>query len=198
MIELNKMPDIDAKQDAIINRMNSQEKRSHSVNEVGIVNGAEQNSVVDQGLAHEGPYQVEEVQYPNGNRSYKFKPNNNLPTHYTLALRNHENLSYGGGNHQGQRPTQNYQKNYIPPRFQGKNQGNTSADNQGQRRPPSFEDQILSYMAENKRILNLHEQKFAELDVFQENTNACLKKPGNSNGANGPNLVESVQGFFPL
>ena len=26
-------------------------------------------------------------------------------------------------------------------------------------------------MAEDKRILNLHEQKFAELDVFQANTN---------------------------
>ena len=30
-------------------------------------------------------------------------------------------------------------------------------------------------MAENKRILNLHEQKFVELDVFQANTNASLK-----------------------
>ena len=46
---------------------------------------------------------------------------------------------------------------------------------QGQRRLPSFEDQILSYMAENKRILNLHEQNIAEIDVFQANTNASLK-----------------------
>ena len=30
---------------------------------------------------------------------------------------------------------------------------------------------MLTYMFENKRILNLHEQKFAELIVFQENTN---------------------------
>ena len=29
---------------------------------------------------------------------------------------------------------------------------------------------MLNYMAENKRILNLHEQKFAELVVFQANT----------------------------
>ena len=76
MIELNKMTIIDAKLDVIMNRMNTQERRSHSVNEVGIVNG-----VVDQGLAHKGPYQVEEVQYLNRNRSYNFKPNNNLPTH---------------------------------------------------------------------------------------------------------------------
>ena len=104
VIELNKMTAIEAKLNAIMNIMNSQERRSYSINEVGIVHGAKQNSVANQRLAHEGPYQVEEVQYLNGNRSYNFKPNSNLPTHYTPALRNHENLSYGGGNHQGQRP----------------------------------------------------------------------------------------------
>ena len=31
-------------------------------------------------------------------------------------------------------------------------------------------------MADNKRMLNLHEQKFVELDVFQANLNASLKK----------------------
>ena len=117
VIELNKMTTIEEKLDAIMNRMNSQERRSHPVNEVGIVNGAEQNNVANQGLAYEGPYQVEEVQYLNRNRSYNFKPNINLPTHYTPSVRNNENLSYGGGNHQGQRPNQNYQQNYIPPGF---------------------------------------------------------------------------------
>ena len=28
-------------------------------------------------------------------RGYVFRPNNNLPTHYNLGLRNHENISYG-------------------------------------------------------------------------------------------------------
>ena len=56
VIERNNMASI-AKGDAIMNRMNTRERRNHSVNEVGIVNGAEQNSVADQGLAHEGPYQ---------------------------------------------------------------------------------------------------------------------------------------------
>ena len=101
MIELNKMIPIEAKLDAIMTRMNNQERRSHSINEVGTINGVEQNRISNQGLAQEGAYQVEEVQYLNGNRSYNFKPNNNLPTHYTPALRNHENLSYGSGNHQG-------------------------------------------------------------------------------------------------
>ena len=29
---------------------------------------------------------------------------------------------------------------------------------------------MLAFMGENKRLLNIHEQKFAELAVFQENT----------------------------
>ena len=50
--------------------------------------------MTNEGLAHEGPYQVEEAQFVNGNISYNFKPTNSLPTHYTPALRNHENFSY--------------------------------------------------------------------------------------------------------
>ena len=41
---------------------------------------------------------------------------------------------------------------------------------------------MLAFMGENKRLLNIHEQKFAELTtfqanttVFQDNTNASLK-----------------------
>ena len=52
VIELNKMIAIEVKLDAIMNRMNNQEKRFQSINEVGIMNGAEQNNVDDQGLAH--------------------------------------------------------------------------------------------------------------------------------------------------
>ena len=37
---------------------------------------------------------MKEAQYVNGNTSYNFKPNNNVPTYYTPALRNHENFSY--------------------------------------------------------------------------------------------------------
>ena len=183
VIELNKMTTIEAKLDAIMTRMNDRDIRNHSVNEVGIVEGLEQKSVVDQGLAQEGPYQVEEIQCLNGNRSYNFKRNGNLPTHYTPAVRNHENLSYGGGNHQGQRLSENYQQNFIPLGFQRQHQGIRRADNQGQKRSQSFEERMLSYMAENKRIINLHEHKLVELVVFQANTtvfqahtNASLKK----------------------
>ena len=60
VIELNKMLEIEAKLDALMSKMNNQERRSHSTNEVGIVEGAEQKQT-DQGLAHEGPYQVKEA-----------------------------------------------------------------------------------------------------------------------------------------
>ena len=55
-------------------------------------------------------------------------------------------------------------------------------ENQGQRRSSSFEEQMLTFMGENKRLLNIHEKKFTDLEafqantaVFQANTNASLK-----------------------
>ena len=98
-----------------------------------------------------------------GNRRYNFKPNNNLPTHYTHALRNHENFSYGSGVQQGPRRGQNYQQQYAPQGFQQQQQDNQRAENQGQRRSQSFEEQMLGFMGENKRLLNINEQKFVEL-----------------------------------
>ena len=95
VIELNRMTAIEAKLDALMNKMGNQERRMHLAHEVGKVERNEQKSSVEEGLAHEGPYQVEEAQFLNANRTYNFKPNLNLPTHYTPALRNHENLSYG-------------------------------------------------------------------------------------------------------
>ena len=67
-----------------------------------------------EGLAHEGPYQVEEAQFVNVNRSYNFKPNISLLTHYTPALRNHENFSYGTGVQHGPRPVYNFHQQYAP------------------------------------------------------------------------------------
>ena len=135
--------------------------------EVGTVERNEQKSSAEEGLAHEGPYQVEEAQFLHANRSYNFKPNLNLPTHYTLALRNHENLSYGPTAQQGKRPMQNYQQQHGQHGFQGEQQlNNQRVENQGQRRSKSFEDHMISFMGENKRLLNIHEQKFAELATF--------------------------------
>ena len=59
---------------------------------------------------------------------------------------------------------------------------NQRENNQGQRRSASFEEQMLTFMGENKKLLNIHEHKFADLaafqantTMFQANTNASLK-----------------------
>ena len=88
---------IEAKLDALMNKLGNQDRRMHSAHEVGTVKGNKQKSITDKGLTHEGSYQVEEAQFVGGNISYNFNPNTNFPTHYTPALRNHENFSYGGG-----------------------------------------------------------------------------------------------------
>ena len=102
VIELDKMTAMEAKLDAIMHRMDRQEKRLHSAHEIGAVD-REGMRISVEGLAEEDPYQVEEARYFNEQRSYHFKPNLNLPTHYNLALKNHENFSYGGGAIQGPR-----------------------------------------------------------------------------------------------
>ena len=61
----------------------------HSANEVGTIDEIEERNSVEKELAHEGPYQVEEAQYLNSNKSYNFKPSLNLSTHYTPTLMNH-------------------------------------------------------------------------------------------------------------
>ena len=129
IIELNKTSTIEAKLDALKNKMSNQKIRNQSAHQVGTREGGEQKSITDEGLAHEGPYQVEEAQFVNGNRRYNFKPNTNLPTHYTLTLRNHENFSYGSGVNQGQRPVQNFQQQYPPQGFQQQQQGSQRAEN---------------------------------------------------------------------
>ena len=101
MLELNRMTAIEAKLDTLMRKMGNQERIMHSANKMGRIDENEKRNSVEEGLAHEGPYQVEEAQYLNALRSYNFKPNLNLPTHYTPALRNHENFSYGGGSQQG-------------------------------------------------------------------------------------------------
>ena len=94
-------------------------------------------------------------------RNYHFKPNPNLPTHYSPALMNHENFSYGREVLQGPRHGQNLQQGYQqPPRFQQQHQGGEGRnDYQGQRRTQLFEGQMLQFMGDNKRLLHFHEHK---------------------------------------
>ena len=101
--------------------MDKQEKRLHSAHEIGAVerDGIRRSA---EGPTEEDPYQDEEAKYMSEQRSYHFKPSPNLPTHYNLALRNHENFSYGGGSSQSPRHGQNFQQGYQPPRFQQQQQ----------------------------------------------------------------------------
>ena len=93
LIELNHVSAIEAKLDVVMNKLGNDERRRHTTLEVGTVDAGEKRNSVEEGPNHEGPFQVEVAQYLNANRSYTFKPNLNLPTHYTPALRNHENFS---------------------------------------------------------------------------------------------------------
>ena len=102
LIGLDRMTTIEAKLDAVMNTLGNNERRIHTAHEVGAVQERIRRSAEEQ--VGEEPYQVEETKYMNEQRSYHFKPNPNLPTHYTPALRNHENFSYGGGAQQGHRP----------------------------------------------------------------------------------------------
>ena len=97
VIELNRMTAMEAKLDALMNKLGNNERRMHTTLEVGTVDEGEKRKSAEEGPSHEGSYQVEEAQYLNANRSYTFKLNLNLPNHYTPALRNHKNFSYGGG-----------------------------------------------------------------------------------------------------
>ena len=160
---------IETKLNALMTKIGNKERR---MNQVEAVEGREKRECAEKGLAHEGPYQVKEAQYVAEGRSYQFKLNPNLPQHSTPALRNRENFSYGGGAMQGQRPVQNMQNQCPLPRFQDQHHihGGQRTGYQGQRRNKSFEDQMLQYMGENKRLLNIHEKKFTEIAAFQSNT----------------------------
>ena len=66
-------------------------------------------------------------------------------------------------------------------------------------RSSSFEEQMLTFMGENKRLLNIHKYKFVNLvafqvntTVFQANTNASLKKSGDTSRPASPNNAKSV------
>ena len=101
LVGFDKTTAIEAKLDAVMNKLSSNEKRMHIAHEVGAVREGRRNSA--EGYEEEEPYQVEETKYMNKQRSYHFKPNPNLPTHYSPALRNHEIFSYGGKAQQGTR-----------------------------------------------------------------------------------------------
>ena len=135
--------------------MKKQERKMHTAHEIEVVE-REAMRRSDEIPKEEDAYEVEEAKYVNEPRSYHFKPNPNLPTHYSPTLRNHENFSYGGGALQGLRNGQNPQQGYQqPPRFQQQHEGGEGRnDYQGHRRTQPFEEQILQFMGDNKRLIH--------------------------------------------
>ena len=183
VMELSKMTAMEAKLDAIMHRMDKQERKLHTAHEIEAVERELMRRSVEV-PTEEDSYGAEEVKYVNEQRSYHFKPNPNLPTHYNLALRNHENFSYGGGALHGPRQERHPQQGYHqPPRFQQQQQGRGSRNEyQSQRRIQPFEEQMLQFMGDNKRLLQFHEHKLYDLEafksdtqIFQKNTSASLK-----------------------
>ena len=126
IIEFNKMTAMEAKLDAIMHLMDRQDKRFHSAHEIRAIDREGMRRSAE-GLVEEDPYQVEEANYLNEQRSYHFKPNLNLPTHYNPVLRNHENFSYGGEAIHGPRYTI-IQHSYVSSKHRciTKELGNTS------------------------------------------------------------------------
>ena len=76
------------------------------------------------------PLQIKDANYVN-NRSYTFRPNNNLPLHYHPRLRNHENFSYSNQDIVPHEPHW-LSNTTTPPGFQ--NQGASSSNCQGNTR----------------------------------------------------------------
>ena len=157
VMELSKMTTMEAKLDAIKHRMHKQERKMYTAHEIGAVEREAMRRSAEI-PKEEDSYEVEEVKYVNEPRNYHFKPNPNLPTHYSPALRNHENFSYGGGALQGPRQGHNPQLGYQqPPRFQQQHQGGkVRNDYQGHKRIQPFEEQMLQFMGDNKRLIHFH------------------------------------------
>ena len=170
----------------------------HTAHEIGAVEREAMRT-------EEDSYGVEEAKYVNEPRSYHFKPNPNLATHYNPALRNHENFSYGGGATQGPRHRQNPQQGYQQPsRFQQQHQGGEGRnDYQGHRRTQPFEKQMLQFMGDNKRLIHFHEHKLSDLEdfksdtqVFKKNTSASLKNLETQVGQLALSMPNQSKGTF--
>ena len=105
------MTAMEAKLYVIMYKMDKQERKMHTTHEIGAVEREHMRRGVDV-PTEEDSYGDEEVKYVNEPRNYHFKPNPNRPTHYSLALRNHDNFSYGVGVLQGPRHGHNPQQGY--------------------------------------------------------------------------------------
>ena len=71
-------------------------------------------------------------------------------------------------------------------------QGSSNLTFQEEEELSLVKEQIFTYMDENKKMISLHEHKFPDLDAFQVNTNARLKKNRSSNGTLSPSIQGTI------
>ena len=64
VIELNRMTSIEAKLDALMNKIGNNERRMQTALEVGTIDERERRKSVEEGSNHASPYQFKEAQYP--------------------------------------------------------------------------------------------------------------------------------------
>ena len=84
--EIERMSSLEAKFEALMNRLNRQAPKESTLGEIAYMQ-------TRNALMENTPHPIEDAKFMN-NRSYTFRPNNNLPSYYHSGLRNHENLSY--------------------------------------------------------------------------------------------------------
>ena len=128
------------------------------------------------------PLHIKDANYVN-NRSYTFRPNNSLPTHYHARLRNHENLSYGN-----QAIISHEPYTMAPPRFQ--NQGALSSNYQGNTRKIEVNELLvamnemrksnescLTQLENNQLTFGMH---IEGLENIQATMGTCMKNLENN------------------
>ena len=132
------MSSLEAKFEALMTRLNQQALKESTLREIAYMQA--QNALMEN-----TPLQIEDANYVN-NRSYTFRPNNNLPSHFHSGLRNHENFSYRNPAIVPHEPHQ-LSTTMAHPGFQ--NQGASSSNYQGNTRRTGV-NELLFAMNETK------------------------------------------------
>ena len=77
-------------------------------------------------------------------------------------------------------------------------------DYQGHKRTRPFEEQMLQFMGDNKRLIHFYEHKLSDLEafksdtqVFQKNTSASLKNLETQVGQLALSMLNQSKGTFP-
>ena len=89
------------------------------------------------------------------NRSYNFRPNNNLPNHYLPGLRNHENFSYANPRN----------ALHPPPSF-----SQPLAE-----KKPSLENLLNTFIVETRGGFNKDESHLDNIETYCSNMSASIK-----------------------